>query len=137
MKESIFSASQDIEEKAGYNQAGEISRILSMLRYTFISSMINNPNDFNEALECCRGVMNVISGKVKPEIITKINTQILKVEKELPKANETYINKGIKFFKNSKERLELKREIENLWREIEKTQDVYGYGMFSEDDSGL
>lgn len=137
MKESIFSASQDIEEKAGYNQAGEISRILSMLRYTFISSMINNPNDFNEALECCRGVMNVISGKVKPEIITKINTQILKVEKELPKANETYINKGIKFFKNSKERLELKREIENLWREIEKTQDLYGYGMFSEDDSGL
>ena len=137
MDKNFFSPSQEIEEKAGYNQAGEISRILSMLRYTFISSMINNPNDFNEALECCMGVMNIISGKVKEDLVEKINKKIYAIEIKLPKANDTYLNKGIRYFKNAKERLDLKKEIETLWRNIERTQDEYGYGMLSEDESGL
>ena len=128
MKESI---AQEIEEKAGYNQAGEISRILAMLRLTFTSAMITNPSDLNYALEACRGVLNIISGKVKSETIKKINEKIYFIENELPKANELYTNEsdGNRYFRNTQERINLKKEIENLWRRLEKIQDKYGYGM--------
>ena len=135
--DNFFPVSQEIEERAGYNQAGEIARILSMLRLTFTSSMLENPNNFNQALECCRAVLNIISGKVRKEIIEGIDAKIYSIENKLSGANKTYISNGTKYFSNWDNRVELKKEIENLWRELEGIQDEYGYGMFSEDDSGL
>lgn len=127
------------EEKAGYNQAGKISEILSMLRLTFTSAMIDTPNNFDYALEACRGVANIISGKVNEDILDEINTEVYAIEKLLPAANEKYTNQsnGSKYFSNPEKRVELKKRIENLWRGLEQVQDEYGYGMFSEDDSGL
>lgn len=129
----------EVDEKAGYNQAGEITKLLSLLRTTFISSMIKKPNDYDTALEACRGVLNIISGKVKPEIIEEFNGEIYKIEQKMHTANETYRSErdGHTYYKNIEPRIELKKELENLWRQIEETQDTYGYGMFSEDDSGL
>lgn len=139
MKEGFLSPSQEIDEKAGYNQAGEIARILAMLRLTFTSAMIQNPSDLSYALEACRGVINIISGKVKLGIIKEVNEKIYKIEDNLPKANDVYTNRddGNKYFSNTELRIKLKRRIENLWRKLEKIQDEHGYGMFSEDDSGL
>lgn len=131
------SPSQEIEEKAGYNQAGEITKILAMLRLTFTSSMIENPNNFDQALESCRSVLNIISGKVNEDKINELNEEIYKIEDELPNANKTFVNDGMRFYQEPKTRLEIKRKIENLWRKIERVQDEHGYGMFSEDDSGL
>ena len=136
-KDNFMSMSPDVEEKAGYNQAGKISDILSMLRYTFIGSMLDNPNNFHEALECCRGVLNIVAGKVRDDTINDLNVKIYKLDKDLVEANKTFIHNGIRYFKFPSKRTELKKEIENLWRKIEKIQDEYGYGMFSEDDSGL
>jgi len=137
VREGFNSIVQEIEEKAGYNQAGEITKILAMLRLTSTSALLENPNDFDQALECCRAVTNIIAGKIKKEIIKDINEKVYEIEKKLPAANKTFISNGTKYFSNSSERIKLKRDIENLWRLLEKVQDEYGYGMFSEDDSGL
>ena len=127
--------SLETDDKAGYNQAGKITEILAMLRGSFISSMMHN--DFLSALESCRGVLNVIAGKVSEEIIEQTNEDVYSIEKLLPKANQTYLNNNGKYWTNPKERTELKRLLEMLWRNLEHIQDEYGYGMFSEDDSGL
>ena len=125
----------ETEDKAGYNQAGKITEILAMLRGSFISSMMHN--DFLSALESCRGVLNVIAGKVSEEIIESANEDVYKIETLLPEANKTYINSGGKYWSHPDKRKELKRLLELLWRNIEQLQDEYGYGMFSEDDSGF
>ena len=123
------------EDKAGYNQAGEITKILATLRGSFISAMMHN--EFSDALESCRGVLNVISGKVSKEVVDDMNEVIYTVEGELPAANEIYTTDAGKYWKNSKNRIAVKRMLESLWRNLESIQDEYGYGMFSEDDSGL
>ena len=123
------------EDKAGYNQAGKITEILSMLRGSFISSMMHN--EFNQALESCRGVLNVIAGKVSEDRIEEMNNCVDDIEKDLLIANQTYTIDGGKYWKNYQKRIELKKWLEDLWRNLEALQDEYGYGMFSEDDSGL
>ena len=138
-KDFLGTTAEQIDEKAGYNQAGEIARILSMLRLTFTSAMLESPSDLTYALEACRSVLNIISGKVKEELIAQIDKDIIQIEDALPKANEIYTGQkdGNKYYSNPQLRIQLKRKIEQLWRRLEKTQDEYGYGMFSEDDSGL
>ena len=125
----------ETDDKAGYNQAGKIVEILSMLRGSFIVAMMHN--EFNEALESCRGILNVIAGKASEEIIDNMNNEVYKIEKALPEANKTYSNAGGKWWSNPDKRIEIKRLLESLWRNLEHIQDEYGYGMFSEDDSGL
>ena len=122
-------------DKAGYNQAGKITEILSMLRGSFISSMMYN--NFTSALESCRGVLNVIAGKVGEEVVNIMNLEVDKIEDKLTSANKTYATASGKYYRNPKERTELKKLLEDLWRNLEYIQDEYGYGMFSEDDSGL
>ncbi len=137
--ERFFTPSEDISDKAGYNQAGEIARILSMLRLTFTSAMLEGQSDLTYALEACRAVLNIISGKVSAEKIEVVDEKVKKIEFWLPHADSTYLDalKKGKYYKNPGLRLKLKKEIESLWRELERIQDEYGYGMFSEDDSGL
>jgi len=127
----------DTEDKAGYNQAGKITEILAMLRATFISEMMSEK--FNSSLSCCRGVLNIIAGKIGQEIINQTDQMIYDIEKKIPMAEEIYKNEvnGNIYFRNSTLRVEVKRDLEKLWRHLEKIQDEYGYGMFSEDDSGL
>lgn len=122
-------------EKAGYNQAGKITEILAMLRGSFINAMMHN--QFTDALESCRGVLNVIAGKVSEERITQMNDDVDDIEKELLVANQTYTHDNGKYWKNYEKRIEVKKWLEDLWRNLEALQDEYGYGMFSEDDSGL
>ena len=124
-----------IDDKAGYNQAARITEILAALRNTFIGSMMKN--EFVDSLESCRGCLNVISGKVRTEDIEELNEKVYEIEKELPKGEKTYIHNGGNYFKNPEDRIKLKKEIENLWRKLEKLQDEYGYGMISEEDTGL
>lgn len=125
----------DPEEKAGYNSAGKITELLAMLRSTFTSSMMTN--DFSASLECCRGVINIISGKINPTIIGKLNGMIYEIEKWIPSARQTYSSESISYYSHPQIRVTIKRNIEFLWRKIEKVQDDYGYGMFSEEESGL
>ena len=105
------------------------------LRGSFISAMMHN--EFTDALESCRGVLNVIAGKVSEGRIEEMNDDVDEIEKELREANQTYVSSGGKYWKNYDKRIELKKWLEDLWRNIEQLQDEYGYGMFSEDDSGL
>ncbi len=126
---------QETEDKAGYNQAARITEVLAVLRNTFIGSMMRN--DLSSSLESCRGVLNVISGKVGEDKIKELNKIVYEIETVIPKADQTYSYKGSTYFKNFSERIELKKKIENLWRDIERTQDKHGYGMVSEEDSGL
>ena len=125
----------DAEDKAGYNQAARISEILAILRSTYISSKMRN--DFPGALEACRAILDVIAGKVNEEKTKKINAEIYLIEDLFKKTEETYVHNGYRYFKNPKERKDMKRSIEKLYRRLEKTQDEYGYGMFSEEDVGL
>jgi len=127
--------SLETDDKAGYNQAGKITEILSMLRGSFISSMMHN--DFLAALESCRGVLNVIAGKASVEVIDRMNKDVDKIEGKLPSANQTYISEGGRYYTHPQDRIAVKKLLEDLWRNIEAIQDEYGYGMFSEDDSGL
>jgi hypothetical protein len=125
----------ETDDKAGYNQAGKITEILAMLRGSFISSMMHN--DFLSALESCRGVLNVIAGKASVEVINRMNKDVDTIEGKLYSANQTYLSEGGKYWTHPKDRIEVKKLLEDLWRNIESIQDEYGYGMFSEDDSGL
>ena len=125
------------EDKAGYNQAAKITEILAMLRVTFTSSMLEEPNNFDSALECCRSITNIISAKVNDDQIEEINSKVYVIEDRLPKAKQTYLHEGARYFRDPEERKEIKRDLEGLWRELEKLQDEYGYGMFSEEESGL
>ena len=115
----------EVDDKAGYNQAARITEILAALRNTFIGSMMTN--DFPDSLEACRGVLNVISGKVREDDIVELNEDVYSIELKLPKAEQTYIHEGGKYFKSSEERVGLKKEIENLWRKLEKLQDCLLY----------
>jgi len=130
-----FGDDKDIEDKAGYNQAARITEVLAMLRNTYVASMIEN--DLSTSLKICRRVLDIISAKVKKEEVEKTNKEIKIIHRLLPKANETFLDSGSKFITNVKEREEAEEKIENLWRSLEKLQDIYGYGMFSEDESGL
>jgi hypothetical protein len=123
------------EDKAGYNQAAKITELLAMLRSTFVSSMMEN--DFSASIECCRSVIDIISGKVNDKLIIKINEMIYEIEKWLQQANLTYEHSGNRYYLNGETRKVVKRNIEFLWRKIEKIQDEYGYGMRGEDKSGL
>lgn len=125
----------DDEDKAGYNQAARITEILSALRTTFIGCMMEN--NLPSSLEACRGVLNVISGKVNETLIIALNNKVYEIEIKLPEANKIYVYNGASYFQNYKARTELKKNVEDLWREIERTQDEYGYGMISEEDTGL
>ena len=127
--------SLETDDKAGYNQAGKITEILSMLRGSFIVAMMHN--QFSDALESCRGVLNVIAGKVNEDIVESMNTEVDKIDKLLLQANETYTTDTGKYWKNYPLRQQAKKLLEDLWRNLESIQDEYGYGMFSEDDSGL
>ncbi|KKM75455.1 hypothetical protein LCGC14_1390080 [marine sediment metagenome] len=126
---------QETEDKAGYNQAARITEVLAVLRNTFIGSMMKN--DLASSLESCRGVLNVISGKVAENKIEELDKIVYEIEKSIPLADQTYSHNGSTWFKNFPKRIELKKKIENLWRDIERTQDKHGYGMVSEEDSGL
>ena len=125
----------DVNDKAGYNQAARITEILAILRNTFIGSMMKN--HFQDSLEACRGTLSVISGKVRQDDIDDLDKTIYDIELELPKAELTYVHEGGSYYKNPRERVGLKKDIENLWRSLEKLQDEYGYGMLSEEDTGL
>ena len=123
-------------EKAGYNQAGRISEVLSILRNTFIGSTMHN--NFPGALEACRGTVSIISGKVDIEKIDEMDKMIFKIEEQLPFTEKVYVHDGGSYFQNPILRKKIKRDLEKLWRAIEKAQDEHGYGMFSaDDDSGL
>ena len=123
------------EQKAGYNQSGRITEVLGNLRITFISSMMDN--DFQGALESIRGILNVISGKAIEADIEIINKKVYLIEGKIPCALSTYVNEGIRVVRYPVIRRETKRLIENLYRELEKLQDKYGYGMISQDDPKL
>jgi len=133
----FYPQTNDVEDKAGYNQAGKIVEMLAMLRATYISSMMEG--NLSSALKCIRRVLDVISGKVKEIEIEKFNEEISDIENELPEAEGTYIssNNGKTYLKNFKVRKEVESAIEDLYRLVEKTQDAYGYGMFSEEEGGL
>lgn len=123
------------EDKAGYNSAGRITEILSMLRSTFIASMI--ANSFPPSLECCRGVVDIIAGKVDSKEIGKLNKLIYVIEESFSMSEQFYNDNGMRKPNYPRVRIIVKRNLEFLWRKIEEVQDKYGYGMFSEDESGL
>lgn len=122
----------DTEDKAGFNQAAKITEILAILRNTFLSSMLSS--NFPMALESIRNILNVISGKVKEEVIEGFNKTIYEIEEWLEGTEVTYNYNGGIYHRNKELRRQVKREIENLYREVERIQDKYGYGMLSQED---
>lgn len=123
------------EQKAGYNQSGRITEVLGNLRITFISSMMDN--NFQGALESIRGILNVISGKATDTDIEVINKKVYLIEEKIPYALASYVNEGVRVIRYPKIRIDVKRKIENLYRELEKLQDKYGYGMVGAEDPRL
>jgi len=119
-------------DKAGYNQAGKITEILATLRIAFLTSIMNN--NFRDSLEAIRGVLNVVSGKVKQEDINKLNEDIYFIEDKFEETEKTYNYGNRIYYTNAKTRTEVKKMLENLYRQLEKLQDKYGYGMVSQDD---
>jgi len=134
-KEDMFDINTNENEKAGYNQAARITETLAMLRNTYVSSMIDD--DFSAALKVARRVLDIISAKLNPTELSDTDAIILKVKKQLPSANETFVSGGYSYYKNQKARNEIEILIENLWRKIEKLQDTHGYGMLAEEEYGL
>lgn len=124
-----------IEDKAGYNQAGEIARTLSNLRNSYITAMLEE--DYKSALKFCRRVVDLISAKVEEEKIKDVDKKIKEVKLKIPTAILTYVSGGAVYIKNPEARENCEILLEKIWRILEKLQDEYGYGMFSEDDSGL
>ncbi len=123
------------DEKAGYNQSGRITEVLGNLRITFISSMMDN--NFQGALESIRGILNVISGKANETDLGEMNKKVYLIEEEIPYALASFINEGVRVIRFPKRRVKAKRLVENLYRELEKLQDKYGYGMVSAEDPRL
>lgn len=130
-----YGKSEEESEKAGYNQSGKITEILANLRVTFISSMM--ANNFDDALESIRCILSIISGKARESDIEEMDKEVYKIEFEIPKSKENYINNGLVYWKNYGLRIELKRKIENLYRKLERMEDRYGYGMVSAEDPRL
>lgn len=123
------------EQKAGYNQSGRITEVLGNLRITFISSMMDN--NFQGALESIRGILNVISGKANDTDLESMNKKVYLIETEIPFAIASYINEGVRVIRFPLRRTKTKRLIENLYRDLERLQDKYGYGMVSAEDPRL
>jgi len=124
------------EDKAGYNTAADIAQVLGNLRKTHISAMISSPEDFKLALNTCRRIIDVISAKVPEKEITLLDEIVYSIEKNIPKAIETYRDqsKGGIYFKDVIFRVKIYRELESLYRILERLQNKFGYGMFSQED---
>lgn len=122
------------EEKAGWNSSEEIIKTLSVLRNTYIGCKL--AEDYPKALETIRCILDVISGKVDDDKANEINLKIYKLELILPKATETYMNRenGGVYFRNPLLRIEFKKEVEKLYREVARLEDKCGFGMISQDD---
>jgi len=131
---SPFSIQETKEDSAGYNQAGGITATLINLRDTFEASTMEN--DFNGALESCRAILNVISGKVPYKKVKWVDEKLVyRIEDLIPFALVTHKgNNGTLWITNPEKRKEAKRLIERLYRILEKLQNEYGYGMVSADD---
>jgi len=124
---------KDKEDKAGWNASEEIIKTLSNLRNTYLSCKLDEK--FPKALEVIRAILDIISGKVKDEEIDELNEQIYSIEEILPKATETYVSdNGLVIKAHPKMFMKVKRDIEILYREVERLQNDYGFGMISQDD---
>jgi len=102
------------EDKAGYNTAADIAQVLGNLRKTHISAMISSPEDFKLALNTCRRIIDVISAKVPEKEITLLDEIVYSIEKNIPKAIETYRDqsKGGIYFKDVIFRVKIYRELD-------------------------
>ncbi len=134
VKPTVVYVEEDVD-KAGYNQAARITEILANLRNTYTSLMIYD--DYPASLKVCRRVLDIISAKLKDDEIKESNKKIVCIKSKFKGSEQTYIHGGAKWHKYPKEREEVEKEIENLWRHLEKLQDTHGYGMISEEDYGL
>lgn len=119
-------------EKAGYNQAGKIIEVLGVLRQTFIGAKMTHK--FSEALEAIRSIIDVISGKVPDKDLEEINELVYTIEDKIPEAEAIFQREGKLFIKNPTLRRQIKRDLENIYRRLERMQDKYGYGMVGQDD---
>ena len=126
---------QSSENKAGWNASQEIIQTLSNLRNSFMSSMMDE--DMKQALNVCRRILDVISGKVDEKDRGTLNKDIYLIEDSLPKAESTYAYNGRLLYNDIKFRTLVKRCIEDLYRKLESLQDKKGYGMRSADDPNL
>jgi len=123
------------ENKAGWNASQEIIQTLSNLRNSFMSSMMDE--DMKQALNVCRRILDVISGKVTETERGTLNKDIYLIEDSLPRAENTYAYNGRMLYYDIKFRTLVKRCIEDLYRKLESLQDKKGYGMRSADDPNL
>lgn len=120
------------EEKAAYNQARNISEILSNLLGSYIVYM--NSKQYKEAIKSIRRIVDIISPKLKKPEIEKIDAGIKVIELKLPQAMQVYIHNGSSYIKFPELNMNVERAIEEVFRFVNLLQDKYGYGMLSMSD---
>lgn len=135
VKQQTFDIPGEETERAGYNQAQRITETLAMLRNTYVGCMMDE--DLSGSLRVARRVLDIISAKLKPDEIIETNKRIVIIKKYIPRAQETFISEGYKYYKDYVMRDRVEIAIEKLWRRIEKLQDDHGYGMLAEEEYGL
>lgn len=129
--------SEEDVEKVLYNQAQSITQTLSLLRNSYVSSMMDK--DYSGALRVSCVVVDLISAKLTPREIEDVDEMIEEIKKALPKALKTYVSDsgGGRFYKNAGEYDDLCIAVGDLWRSVEQLQDKHGYGMKGEEEYGL
>jgi len=96
-----------------------------------------NEKKYDKAIKVIRRIVDIISPKVKEVEMKKIDMGINQIEITLPKAMQLYYHNGSSYVKNPGLNIEIEKAIEEVFRYVNRLQDKYGYGMISEEDSGL
>ena len=130
-------ASYDIDEadKASYNTSASIVGTISDLHRTYMTSKLYQ--DFHTGLIAITCLIDTVYPKLNEKEVKEINEKVEAVEDILADATATYYKNNVKFFKDENKRKIIKIKIQDLWREVWRLCDSYGYGMKNADDPGL
>ena len=122
------------EEKAAYNQSQNITEFLGNCLGSYIAYM--EDEKYDKATRYIERIVDIISAKVIPEEIKKVDGMISEIKKLLIPALASFrSNKdGRVYWVNSNIRKVTEEKIIALFRYVNKLQDKYGYGMVSLDD---
>lgn len=129
-------ADEEEIQKAGYNQAGAIAEVLGNLMKGYIVHL--NRDEYGNAFKCITRIADIISPKLKPSELQEIDNLIQIIELNLEKAEKKHrTDFGWIVASYPKIREEIRKKIIELFRIINKMQDVHGYGMIELGDPRL
>lgn len=123
------------DKKAGYNQSFGITELLINLTGSYITSI--SQDNLLSALESIQRIVDVISPKLKDNEINPVDVLALEIINEIPTATQTYNFDGKTYLVNPEQFRTVKYKLSKLYREVNRLQDIHGYGMIDADDPKL